>query len=127
MVLAIVPWVNEPCCGRDTTENFNTSPGIGSVPVKVICTGAPALVCIFLLSAVGAGVFLNPSTLSSVILAQLLTVFPLTVTLTYLPVVPPSILYVSNERVVPLLLPVNTLDRKSTRLNSSHMSISYAV
>jgi hypothetical protein len=52
--------------------------------------------------------FSKPSTLSSVILAQLFTVFPLTVTLTYLPVVPPGKTYVSNERVVPLLLPLKT-------------------
>src|ERR1700693_5396136 len=50
----------------------------------------------------------KPSTLNSVILAQLFRVFPLTVILTYLPVVPPGKIYVSEERVVPLLLPVNT-------------------
>ena len=50
----------------------------------------------------------KPSTLNSVILAQLFRVFPLTVILTYLPVVPPGKRYVSGERVVPLLLPVNT-------------------
>ena len=52
----MVPEVNEPCCGRASTENFSTSPGIGSVPVRVICTGVPELVRIFLLSTVG-GVF----------------------------------------------------------------------
>jgi hypothetical protein len=90
------------------TVNFSTSPGTGSVPVSVIRTGIPEVVWTFLLSAVGGDGLLKPSTLSSVILAQLFKVFPLTVTLTNLPVVPPGKTYVSNERVVPLLLPVNT-------------------
>src|SRR5437899_9779007 len=64
----------------------------------------------FMLLTVGVGRFAlqKPSTRSSLILAQLFTVFPLTVTLTYLPVVPPGKTYVPGERVVPLLLPVNT-------------------
>src|SRR5690349_7525130 len=50
----------------------------------------------------------DPSTLNSVILAQLFSVFPLTVTLTNLAVTFVGKLYVSADRVVPLLLPVNT-------------------
>src|SRR5947209_5413012 len=47
------------------------------------------------------------STLNSVILAQLFSVFPLTVILTKLAVTL-GIAYFSTDRVVPLLLPVNT-------------------
>ena len=44
-----------------TTENFSVSPRIGSVPVRVIVTGVPALVEMVLLSAVG-GLFCAPLT-----------------------------------------------------------------
>jgi hypothetical protein len=52
----VVPEINVPCCARASTENFSTSPGIGSVPVRVSCIGVTELVRIFLLSAVGRGV-----------------------------------------------------------------------
>src|SRR5690348_11374721 len=54
------------------------------------------------------GLLEDPATLNSVILAQLFSVFPLTVTLTNLAVTLVGILYVSADRDVPLLLPVNT-------------------
>jgi hypothetical protein len=111
-----VPAVTVPCCGRPTRENFSISPEMGSVPVRVICTGLPLLVWIVLLSAEGwngggcgvGSVLPNPSTLNSVILAQLFYVFPLTVILTNLAVTFVGKLYVSADRDVPLLLPVNT-------------------
>ena len=74
----------------------------------MIETGVPTLVLTLLLSAVGRLLLLNPSTLNSVILAQLFSVFPLTVTLTNLVVILVGKLYFSADRVVPLLLPVNT-------------------
>ena len=55
------------------------------------------------------GVLLKPSTLNSVILAQLFSVFPLTVTLTKRAVVLVVRSYLSADRVVPLLLPANGL------------------
>src|SRR5712692_1118472 len=109
MVLEVVPLDSLPFCGILSTENFRfTSFGIGLVPVRMIETGVPALVLTLLLSAVGRLLLLNPSTLNSVILAQLFSVFPLTVTLTNRAVTLVGKLYCSADRVVPLLLPVNT-------------------
>ena len=103
-----------PCCGRPTTENFNTSPGIGSAPVRVIRTYVPILVWMLLLLPPYVPILLwilllpKPSTLNLVILAQLFSVLPLTVSLTNLAVTLVGKLYFSADRVVPLLLPVNT-------------------
>ncbi|MGC1928961.1 MAG: hypothetical protein WA667_08300, partial [Candidatus Nitrosopolaris sp.] len=67
--------VTVPCYAFPTTENFSTSPGMGSVPVRVIPIGVSLLVWIVLLSAVGGGgVLLNTSTFNSVMLAQLFSI-----------------------------------------------------
>ena len=50
----------------------------------------------------------NPLTAISVIDAQLFCVFPLTVILTNLPTVFAGKLYLSGDKVVPVLFPVNT-------------------
>src|SRR5215469_16777240 len=107
-MLDTVPVVKVPCCGGVTTVNVSRSPAIGSVPVRVICTGAPEFVWIFSLLAVGLGEagLLDSSTLSSVMPAKLLKLLPYTVILKNLPVVPPATVYFSKESVVPLLLPV---------------------
>ena len=49
----------------------------------------------------------DPNTAISVILAQLFSLFPFTVILTYLPSVPTGILYFSKDEVVPLLFAEN--------------------
>src|SRR5438874_3789070 len=64
--------VNVPCCGRAITENFSVSPGIGSVPVRVIVTGVPALVEMVLLSAVG-GLFCTALTVMVTVAVLLCT------------------------------------------------------
>src|ERR671918_970258 len=84
-------------------------PPSGSCPDRVTSTGVFILVVMDLESAVGGWlvpggvVESDPNTAISVMLAQLFSLFPFTVILTYLPSVPAGILYFCKDEVVPLL------------------------